>query len=71
MENIGKNKCGCELSNQTLTNAFVRSQEEVIKAFEPTEETVNVVKKWLTTVIPEDRITHTDNKAWLAFDASA
>lgn len=49
----------------------VRSQEEIIKAFQPTPKTVEKVKAWLKTVIHEDRITHTDNKAWFAFDASA
>ncbi|WPG97627.1 Hypothetical protein R9X50_00040700 [Acrodontium crateriforme] len=46
------------------------SQEDVIKAFQPTPETVEKVKAWLKMVIHEDRITHTDNKAWFAFDAS-
>ncbi|KAK5994176.1 Aorsin [Cladobotryum mycophilum] len=47
------------------------SQEEVIKAFQPSHETVQSVKRWLIdSGIQEDRITHSENKGWLAFDAS-
>ncbi|WPH02277.1 Hypothetical protein R9X50_00513300 [Acrodontium crateriforme] len=46
------------------------TQDDVIKAFQPTDEAVKGVKEWLTTVIKEDRITHTDNKGWFAFDAT-
>ena len=44
---------------------------EVIDAFKPTHNTLKAVKQWLMTEIGEDRITHTDNKAWFAFDALA
>ncbi|KAK4549041.1 hypothetical protein LTR36_007497 [Oleoguttula mirabilis] len=47
------------------------SQEEVIDAFAPTEDTVTAVQDWISSVLGEKtKITHTDNKAWLAFDAS-
>ena len=48
------------------------TQDEVNEAFSPTDDTVAAVKQWLKTAgaISGDRITHTDNKAWLAFDAS-
>lgn len=48
-----------------------RSQEDVIAAFAPSEATVTAVRDWVASVLGEKkRITHTDNKAWLAFDAS-
>jgi tripeptidyl-peptidase I len=47
------------------------TQEEVIGMFAPAAETVSAVKEWLiASGISEKRITLTDNKAWLAFDAS-
>lgn len=47
------------------------TQEEVIEAFQPTTEAVDKVTQWIseTAGISKHRITHTDNKAWLAFDA--
>ncbi|KAF2147631.1 aorsin [Myriangium duriaei CBS 260.36] len=48
------------------------SSEEVIKAFQPSDETVEAVRSWLVSGgIQDARITHSDNKAWLAFDATA
>lgn len=39
--------------------------------FAPAEEAVQSVKNWLVSFgIDEDRIVHSDNKGWLAFDAS-
>jgi tripeptidyl-peptidase-1 len=44
----------------------------VINAFAPTQETVDTVREWLVASgISKDRITHSDNKGWLAFDATA
>jgi len=46
--------------------------EEVIKAFAPVEDTVTRVHGWLEEYgIAKHRITHSDNKGWLAFDATA
>jgi tripeptidyl-peptidase-1 len=43
-----------------------------MEAFAPADETVDTVLEWLTTAgIHRDRITHSDNKGWLAFAASA
>lgn len=49
------------------------SSDDVIKAFQPSDETVDAVMDWLVTVggIKDARITHADNKQWLAFDAAA
>lgn len=48
------------------------TSEEVIELFAPSQDTVSIVTNWLTTAgIAKERITHTDNKAWLAFDATA
>ncbi len=39
--------------------------------FAPSEETVSVVREWLVASgISADRITHSDNQAWFAFDAT-
>lgn len=39
--------------------------------FKPSEDSVAAVKEWLTSFgIGEHRVTHSDNKGWLAFDAS-
>lgn len=48
------------------------TSDEVITAFQPSEETVNAVRDWLVSHggISNSRITHSDNKAWLAFDAT-
>ena len=47
------------------------TQDEIIEAFRPADDTVDKVMAWIseTAGIPKHRITHTDNKAWLAFDA--
>lgn len=47
------------------------TSEEVIDAFSPPEETVETVASWLIqSGIAKERITHSQNKAWLAFDAT-
>ncbi|KAH8666390.1 peptidase S8/S53 domain-containing protein [Xylariales sp. PMI_506] len=47
------------------------TSDEVIEAFKPSNETVDAVTQWLKEHgIAEGRITHTDNKVWLAFEAS-
>lgn len=47
------------------------SMEEVHDMFAPPEETVDAVKEWLTSFgIHSSRIIHSDNKGWLAFDAT-
>lgn len=46
--------------------------EEVIEAFKPKDETVDEVYGWLVkSGIPAESITHSDNKAWFAFNAPA
>ncbi|KAF4625803.1 hypothetical protein G7Y89_g12366 [Cudoniella acicularis] len=48
------------------------TSEEVIELFAPHEDTVNAVRDWLIDFgIEPKRITHSDNKGWLAFDATA
>lgn len=45
--------------------------EDVIAAFQPADDTVAAVMAWLKDAgIAPERITHTDNKQWLAFDAT-
>ena len=45
--------------------------EEVIKAFAPSQESVDKVKGWLVdNGIPANRVTHSDNQGWLAFFAT-
>jgi tripeptidyl-peptidase-1 len=40
--------------------------------FSPDEKTVDNVRTWLVGAgIDPERITHSDNKGWLAFDATA
>ena len=40
--------------------------------FAPSDETITTVREWLVdSGIPAERITHSDNKGWLAFDISA
>ncbi|KAK4556381.1 hypothetical protein LTR86_006525 [Recurvomyces mirabilis] len=48
------------------------TSEEVVEAFQPSKDAVDEVLAWVseTAGIAKNRITHTDNKAWLAFDAS-
>jgi tripeptidyl-peptidase-1 len=48
------------------------STEAVHDAFSPSDETVNAVREWLINFgIHDSRIVHSDNKGWLAFDATA
>lgn len=45
------------------------SSDEIISAFSPSEETIDTVTAWLVeSGISSERITHSDNKAWFAFD---
>lgn len=48
------------------------SQDEIIEAFRPAPEAADAVMAWIaqSAGIPKHQIKHTDNKAWLAFDAS-
>ncbi|KAK0115982.1 hypothetical protein ONS95_013021 [Cadophora gregata] len=47
------------------------TSEEVIRKFAPTQGTVDAVTAWLTTSgINAQRITHSENRGWLAFDAT-
>ncbi|KAF2768507.1 subtilisin-like protein [Teratosphaeria nubilosa] len=46
------------------------TQAEVIEAFAPHEDSVATVKQWISSVLGEKPVTHSDNKAWLAFDAT-
>ncbi|KAK5685829.1 hypothetical protein LTS10_001942 [Elasticomyces elasticus] len=48
------------------------TSDEVVEAFRPASDAVDEVVAWIseTLSIPTKHITHTDNKAWLAFDAS-
>lgn len=44
---------------------------EVIEAFSPSSETIETVSAWLgESGIAKERITHSDNKAWFAFDVT-
>jgi tripeptidyl-peptidase-1 len=44
----------------------------VVEAFRPSQQTEDEVRNWLIdSGIPSQRITHTDNKAWFAFFATA
>ena len=48
------------------------SQDEVIEAFKPTDESVDAVNSWLSSHgVQEAAVTHSDNKQWLAFDLQA
>lgn len=47
------------------------SMEEVHDMFAPLEDTVRAVREWLTdSGIHGSRVIHSDNKGWLAFDAT-
>jgi tripeptidyl-peptidase-1 len=47
------------------------SQEDVLTAFAPSQDSVDLVGQWLESAgIAKHRITHSDNKQWLAFDAT-
>jgi tripeptidyl-peptidase-1 len=46
--------------------------EQVTDAFAPSKASVEAVREWLVdSGIASERIVHSDNKAWLAFDAYA
>jgi len=46
--------------------------DEVIKTFAPLQSTVDSIRAWLIqSGISSERITHSDNKGWFAFDATA
>lgn len=49
------------------------TSHEVIAAFEPSTETLNSVRDWIVHhgSIAHERITHSDNKAWFVFEATA
>jgi tripeptidyl-peptidase-1 len=45
--------------------------EEIHDMFAPAEESVKAVREWLIMFgIHESRIVHSDNKGWIAFDAT-
>jgi tripeptidyl-peptidase-1 len=47
------------------------TQEKIHDMFAPAEETVQAVREWLLMFgIHDSRIVHSDNKGWLAFDAT-
>ncbi|KAH8821627.1 peptidase S8/S53 domain-containing protein [Xylogone sp. PMI_703] len=47
------------------------TSDEVIAMFAPDDKTVETVRQWLIEFgIAPERITHTDNRGWLAFDAT-
>ena len=62
-----------DISSPTSPNfASHLSESAVHELFAPSEETVRETRKWLTASgIAPDRVTHTANKGWLAFMASA
>ena len=48
------------------------TSEQVTSFFAPAEDTVTAVREWLVASgISAERITHSDNQGWLAFDATA
>lgn len=48
------------------------SPEDVIEAFRPSQQTEEEVREWLVrSGIPAKRISHSDNKGWFAFYATA
>src|SRR4051794_3745763 len=48
------------------------TSEKVIKTFRPSQKTENEVREWLIeNGISKSRITHSDNKGWFAFYATA
>lgn len=45
--------------------------EQVVETFKPKDETIVAVREWLVASgIPNESISHSDNKAWFAFHAS-
>lgn len=48
------------------------TSDEVVAAFAPNNDTLETVRDWLVNTggIPNHRITHSDNKAWFAFDVT-
>lgn len=49
------------------------TSEDIVEAFKPSSDSVDAVRDWIaeTIDVQKQRITHSDNKAWLAFDATA
>jgi tripeptidyl-peptidase-1 len=48
------------------------SQEDIHDMFAPSESAVQAVRQWLAdSGIDSSRVVHSDNKGWLAFDATA
>lgn len=48
------------------------SEEEVNRAFAPSQDSVDAVVEWLVAHgVMKERISHSDNKGWIGFDASA
>lgn len=62
----------CTRSNPHSSNYGKHwTSDQVIEAFAPKQETVDSVRGWLIGHgINSNRITHSDNKGWLAFDAT-
>ncbi|MCJ1286094.1 hypothetical protein MMC26_005437 [Xylographa opegraphella] len=62
-----------DVSHPASTNyAKHWNAKEVADMFAPSDEAVATVREWLVdSGIPAERITHSDNKGWLAFDVSA
>nr|POF15305.1 aorsin [Quercus suber] len=48
------------------------TQDEIVEAFRPASEAVDAVMAWIEQAagVQKQQIKHTENKAWLAFDAS-
>lgn len=48
------------------------TSDEIIAAFQPSDETLETVRNWLINHggIAHERISHSDNKVWFAFDAT-
>ena len=62
--------CSSDPGSPNYTKHY--SPEQVIELFKPSDETVEAVRSWLVDAgIAAHRITHSDNKGWLAFDATA
>ncbi|KAI9688708.1 MAG: hypothetical protein M1822_001065 [Bathelium mastoideum] len=61
-----------EISNPRSENFGKHwTPEEVIDALQPSKETTQAVRDWLTSNgISDSRITHSDNRGWFAFDAT-
>ena len=47
------------------------TQDEIHNLFAPSDESVKAVREWLEMFgIDSSRVVHSDNKGWLAFDAT-